>query len=174
MYCCPKFRKVVRSGYPPLHQIILQFRKNSAYYIKNNSAYTLYEYFRTDFKINTSVNILNFEKIDLASKNPGKLAQFYNQVFGVVFKEITYFNLVHYSGIIGGIELFLCPLEPAGVSRDAEGIQQFHIEVDGNLESMISTANKLGYTVEKADFDNNREQACFRDPDGNPWIVSVK
>ena len=107
------------------------------------------------------MNLFKFEKIDLASKNPGKLAQFYNQVFGVEFKEINYFDLVHYTGDIGGIELFLCPHEPAGVSEDAERIQQFHIEVDGNLTSMIDAAHKLGYTVEKTNFDNGRKQAYF-------------
>jgi hypothetical protein len=72
----------------------------------------------------------------------------------VEFEQITCFDLVHYSGVMVGIELFLCPNEPAGVSVDAEGIQQFHIEANGNLPSMIKAENKLGCTVEKANFDN--------------------
>ncbi|PCJ62482.1 MAG: hypothetical protein COA79_02950 [Planctomycetota bacterium] len=124
---------------------------------------------------NPAVKVLKLEKIDLASKNPEKLSMFYEEVFGIKFEKIVHFDLAHYSGNLGGIELFLCPNEPAGVSQNAEGIQQFHIEIDGDLSTLIQSAKNLNCEVnEDVQFDPNRKQCCICDPDGNPWIISEK
>ena len=119
-----------------------------------------------------SGNSINLKKIDLATKDPRRSAEFYKSVFQIQFKEISVSGSDHFSGEMGGIEFYLCPRHQAGAGEDAEGVHQFHVETRLNIQQMIDEARGLNCEIDGLTGETPTNQCCIWDPDGNPWIIS--
>ena len=119
-----------------------------------------------------SESSFSLKKIDLATKDPRRSAEFYTNVFQIEFKETSISGSDHFSGEIGEIELYLCPRHQAGTGQDADGVHQFHIETTLNIQQMINEAKDLNCETDGFTDEASTTQCCIWDPDGNPWIIS--
>lgn len=114
-----------------------------------------------------------FHKIDIASGDPRRLAEFYADVFDVEFVPIEAGgpDWILYSGHLDGMHIFVCPAESSGTEEGQDGVHQFHVRVS-DLPGYVASLRSRGHQVEPVSFGEGMENYCLRDPDGHPWILS--
>ena len=102
-----------------------------------------------------------FHKIDIASSQPGVLAEFYADVFDMEFVPIEAGGpkWTLYSGHLGGMHIFVCPAESSGTEEGQDGVHQFHVRVS-DLTGFVESLRAKGHPVEQVPFGEGNENYC--------------
>lgn len=106
------------------------------------------------------------DKITIAVTDVEKALAFYAAVFGIKFKTFNIEGNVLCSGLLGTINIVLCPKSFAGIKASENTIQLRFVVND--IKQAIETGKKYsGEIINEIFQEDNEYYAALRDPDGN-------
>ncbi|MEK7416057.1 MAG: VOC family protein [Planctomycetota bacterium] len=114
----------------------------------------------------SQVNYPALVKIDLATSNLEKMAEFVTQVMCIPLASQMISGYPHYVGELGNVTLVLAPSEAAGMTPGTPGVHQIHLRVR-HIAAVVERARAMGCTVSAP----SALSACIYDPDEHPWMV---